>query len=838
MGPSTNMSLLQIADLNRGLANSQLDPKVKSELGQFMTPAPICEFMASLFGKISGDISLLDAGSGVGSLIAAFVDSAKGKDITSISATAYELDPVMHPFLQKTLESCEASSDCNFQFTVKNEDFIHHSASKLDIGLFAETAEQYSHVIMNPPYKKISGSSDHRKSLSSVGIETVNLYSGFVALAIKLLQSGGELVAIIPRSFCNGPYYTSFRKYLLSEMSIQQIHIFDSRNSAFSEDKVLQENIIIHCIKGLNQQDVLVTSSPSSDFHIDQETGEITAIDMTCRKIGIEKVVIPSDPQSFIHIAVSDRDQAIVDRLSVFNTSLESLGVSVSTGPVVNFRLRGDLRIIPEDGSVPLLFPQHLNGGINWPLKGEKKPNSIMVSRQSTPYLWKNEGFFLITKRFTSKEEKRRVVATLYDSSLPGDLVGFENKTNVFHHKKVGLEANLAKGLFLYLNCTLLDKYYRQFSGHTQINATDLKSIYYPNKSTLRQMGAKVHTLDMSQADIDDFIDKEIDLMTSTNEISPLRSQGKINEAIEILKDLGMPKGQLNERSALTFLALLNLHPNGDWQTLESPMLGVTPIMDWCSLVYGKNYAPNTRETFRRQTLHQFTDGGVSLYNPDAPDRPVNSPKACYQIVPELFAILPTYGTAAWSPSLADFLSNLETLTSQYAMEREMAMVPLTLDDGTEIKLSAGIHSELIRDIVTDFGPRFAPGAEVIYLGDTGAKEDFFRKDRLAELGVTVNRKGKLPDVVLYWEARNWLLLIESVTSHGPVDGKRYGELSLLFGKSAPGLVYVSAFPDRQTMTKYLTEISWETEVWLADAPTHMIHFNGDRFLGPHANPT
>lgn len=167
-------------------------------------------------------------------------------------------------------------------------------------------------------------------------------------------------------------------------------------------------------------------------------------------------------------------------------------------------------------------------------------------------------------------------------------------------------------------------------------------------------------------------------------------------------------------------------------------------------------------------------------------------------------------------------------------MKRDMEMIPLVLKGHTEVRLSPGAHSQLIREIVVEFGPRFAPGADVIYLGDTGAKEDFFLKDILAKLGVEVDRKGKFPDVVLYWAERNWLLLIEAVTSHGPVDGKRHDELSKLFAKSTAGLVYVTAFPDKRTMNKYLADISWETEVWIADSPTHMIHFNGDRFMGPH----
>lgn len=312
----------------------------------------------------------------------------------------------------------------------------------------------------------------------------------------------------------------------------------------------------------------------------------------------------------------------------------------------------------------------------------------------------------------------------------------------------------------------------------------------------------------------------------------------KITQSTQILEALGMPRAQLNDRSALTLLALLKVLPTGSWQELERPLLGVTPIMDWCRAVYQREYAPNTRETFRRQTLHQFRDAGIVLYNPDEPARPVNSPSACYQVPVELCEVLLTYGTNAWATTLQQYLASRPTLTAQYAMARDMELLPLQVAPGKEIKLSAGKHSQLISDIIIDFGPRFAPEAEVIYVGDTGAKDGYFERERLAELGVTVDKHGQMPDVVLYYPARNWLLLIESVTSHGPVDSKRHGELSKLFAASTAGLVYVTAFPDRKTMGKYLSTISWETEVWVAEAPTHMIHFNGDRFLGPHPVPS
>ncbi len=828
------MSILAQTDLLRIKANSKLNPQVKSSLGQFFTSQPISLYMASLFEHIEGKVRLLDPGCGPCSLTAAFTDEALRRGQTkSLDIQAVDIEEAIEPFSVETLNLCSLAAK---KFSVKVtskfnlEDFILSFSE--NNSLFSKKVANCTHVIMNPPYKKITTKSSHRKALRNIQIETVNLYTGFVSLAIKQLKLGGELVAIIPRSFCNGPYYKSFRELLLQETAIQHIHIFDSRTVAFSGDDVLQENIIIHLVKGKKQNDVVITSSPSADFHFDEQTKSITATDITTRIVPFSSVVIEQDKQKFIHIAPNQRDQDIVERLSHFNTSLNKLELQVSTGPVVDFRLKDDLRKNIEKGAVPLIYPVHLNNGFQWP-KISKKPNAISVSTISKKLLWKNTGNFVIVRRFSSKEQNRRIVATIYDGSLPQELIGFDNKLNVFHSGKQGFPKELALGLSIYLNSTLLDKYYRLFGGHTQVNATDLKSINYPSIESLTRMGIEAETECLSQEQIDKILEKEIIIM-SGNTNNPLDAQIKIDQALEILASLGMPKAQQNERSALTFLALVNLHPRGRWKKLERPMIGVTPIMDWCRDTYGKEYAPNTRETFRRQTLHQFRDGGLCLYNPDEPSRPVNSPKACYQISAELFELLTTFGTNKWDKSLQNWLKNIETLSDQYAMEREMQMIPLTLDDNTEVKLSPGKHSQLIHDIVVEFGPRFAPGAEVIYLGDTGAKEDFFKKERLAELGVTVDRKGKLPDVVLYWPKKHWLLLIESVTSHGPVDGKRHGELSTLFNKSKAGLVYVTAFPNRRTLTKYLVDISWETEVWVAEAPTHMIHFNGDRFLGPH----
>lgn len=310
--------------------------------------------------------------------------------------------------------------------------------------------------------------------------------------------------------------------------------------------------------------------------------------------------------------------------------------------------------------------------------------------------------------------------------------------------------------------------------------------------------------------------------------------QVHIDEAVKIISALGLPRAQQNERSALSLLALLNLTPRKAWADAESPLVGITPVMDWAREHYKKEYAPNTRETFRRQTMHQFLAAGIVLYNPDEPGRSVNSPKAVYQIEPVTLKLLRCYGTKKWTLELAGYLAERQTLIARYAMEREHNLIPVEIAPGKLITLSPGEHSELIRSIIEDFAPRFAPGSRLVYAGDTGEKWGYFDQPLLAKLGVEVDSHGKMPDVALHFAAKKWLLLVESVTSHGPVDGKRHAELARLFASSKCGLVYLTAFPNRAIMGRYLGEIAWETEVWVADAPSHLIHFNGERFLGPY----
>ena len=318
------------------------------------------------------------------------------------------------------------------------------------------------------------------------------------------------------------------------------------------------------------------------------------------------------------------------------------------------------------------------------------------------------------------------------------------------------------------------------------------------------------------------------------NESRKDTKSAKIDEAIDILTQFGLPRAQLNDRTAYCLLALLNITEETPWSNATDPLVGITPMMDFARNNYAADYAPNTRETFRRFSMHQMVQAGIARYNPDSPERPTNSPKAVYQISPVALEVIKAYNTDSWARKLAAFTRSVPTLVEQYAKERQMDMVQVQVRDGLSVTLSPGTHNELIQAIIEDMAPRFTPGATLIYIGDTGDKWGFFDKELAVQLGLNVEEHGKMPDVVLWQEANNWLVLVESVTSHGPVDSKRYIELSELFGSSSADKVYISAFPDKRTFARFAPDIAWETEVWVADNPTHMVHFNGSRFLGPY----
>lgn len=466
---------------------SRTAQKQKSELGQFMTPSSIARFMASMFPPSPMQTCrLLDAGAGVGALSCAFLDRwvAGGFSFRTVEATAYEVDERLRVHLKQHLEGY---SKVNAE--VIAGDYIE-LATAGDI-----QAKGYTHAILNPPYKKINSNSAHRLALRSVGIETVNLYSAFVALAVAQAAPGGQIVAIIPRSFCNGPYYRPFRDFILERAAIRHMHLFESRNKAFKEDEVLQENVIIRLERGGQHGPVTITTSTDDSF-----------TDLVTNEHPLDRIVFPDDPERFIHVPTTTEKSAIELSLAV-RCSLADLGIKVSTGPVVDFRLKEQLRGMPEAGTVPLIYPGHLSmTGTVWPVSGLKKPNAIMRNAETEKWLYPN-GFYCVVRRFSSKEEKRRVIASVVDPAAFGDhtVLGFENHMNLFHENKRGLPELLARGLAVFLNTTAVDESFRRFNGHTQVNATDLKLMRYPSREALMKLGmwAKQHN-EITQEMIDE----------------------------------------------------------------------------------------------------------------------------------------------------------------------------------------------------------------------------------------------------------------------------------------------------------------------------------------------
>ncbi|MFN6181089.1 MAG: BsuBI/PstI family type II restriction endonuclease, partial [Dolichospermum sp.] len=455
---------------------------------------------------------------------------------------------------------------------------------------------------------------------------------------------------------------------------------------------------------------------------------------------------------------------------------------------------------------------------------------AIENNQQTQKWLIK-PGWYVLIKRFSAKEEKRRIVAAVC-SPINSPALGIENHLNYYHAKGKGMNPDLARGLTAFLNSTLFDNYFRLFSGNTQVNATDLRKIRYPSQEDLMQLGSQIDEFVFDQEKLDTLVHKTLSIMSEA--INAIQASKRIQEALTILKEISAPKEQQNERSALCLLALADIRPETFWNQATTPKRRITEMMDWFRDYYGKQYAPNTRETVRRQTMHQFVQMGLVVENPDQPNRPINSPKWCYQLQQQALLLIQSYNSDHWEESRRNYAISVKNLLQDRT--RNIPTIPVSLPNGQAIYLSSGGQNNLIKDILENFCPRFTPGGLVLYVGDAGDKFIINESQKFREIGIDLDPHGKMPDVVVYYQKQDWLILIEAVTSHGPVNLKRHNELKQLFKFSSKGLVFMTAFPTRKEMTRYLAEIAWETEVWVADQPDHLIHFNGERFLGPYEN--
>jgi len=463
-------------------------------LAQYFTPQSIAQFMTTMFkkAKSKSDIKVLDPGAGEGMLGISLVQSFNNKKAKS---TFIELD---ENTFKKLSENIDAENVVSAELI--NDDFINAA-----LELEAES-KRFTHIILNPPYFKLNVNSAASKKLRIEGIKVTNIYAAFMWLSARLLDEGGEMVAIIPRSFCNGPYFESFRQYISSGYSINHIHLFDSRNKAFSEDKVLQENIIISISKEKQAETVIITSSSDQQFK-----------DVATRNVNIVEVLKPTDKSKIIHIPEPNQGISLTDFV---NNKLQDLDLMVSTGPIVDFRSKEFIKSQPSKVAIPLLYPSHISGHkVIWPSDTFKKqgqyyipPNNKQVNLGVEKILHRTvlplDGYYVIVRRFSSKEEKRRIFAAIVEPErINRTEITFENHLNYFHLNRHGLDKKLAFGLCAYLNSSLIDTHFRRFSGHTQVNVTDLKNLPYPNTDTLRKLGEALNSVDTL---MDDIVNKEI----------------------------------------------------------------------------------------------------------------------------------------------------------------------------------------------------------------------------------------------------------------------------------------------------------------------------------------
>jgi adenine-specific DNA-methyltransferase len=490
--------VLGVVERLRGDATAALDPKRRCAMGQVMTPSSVATLMASMLPSPT-DVRLVDPGAGYGSLTAAAVSAWLARDDRpeSIRVVAFEVEPTLVDLLERTLDLCGAAcveAGVQFDATVVARDFLQAAADS-----YVSGGDRFNCAILNPPYRKIGRGSREREVCRALGVDASNLYAAFVGATVQLLEDGGQIVAVTPRSFANGPYFRRFRGFLLNRVSLRRLHVFGSRSRAFRDDGVLQENVILHGVR---------SSAPPETVEITASIGPEDPV--VSRHVPWSRVVYEHDAEQFIHIIETNEGDAAAEQIAHFDNYLHELPLSVSTGPVVDFRTPDYLRTEESSDTVPLLYPAHLNdGSVHWP-RERARWNALALAAETIPLTVPN-GNYVLVKRFTAKEERRRVVAAVYEGDeFTTERVGFENHLNYFHVAGNGLPLDLARGVAIYLNSSLVDTYFRQFSGHTQVNATDLRNIPYPRRELLTRLGRALGTAALSQDQVDRAVEERL----------------------------------------------------------------------------------------------------------------------------------------------------------------------------------------------------------------------------------------------------------------------------------------------------------------------------------------
>ena len=818
-------------------------PEILKEYGQFLTPPTIARYMAKQLGTIDNGDILLEPACGSGVLVSAVIERLIAEDNPiEISINAYEIDRELYEVSREVIKVASKEAEkhnIKIAWRLFLDDFILTCLPDKQPTLFEiKDAKEvrFTHVISNPPYFKLNIDDKRVKAVSGKLNGQTNIYTLFMALSAKLLIPEGKAVFIVPRSFCSGVYFSEFRRDLLKDVTPTSLHIFKSRNDVFGD--VLQENVIFSFEKLSDPLEhrywagSIKISSSEDDKSL--ENGIIS------RRVSFNHFLNDHHGLLLFRVPTGILDEQILETVDKWDGSLEKFGFQVSTGRVVPFRAKELLKdqVKDDHGTVPLLWMQNVKPyQIVYPLEKFEKPQAILVNE---PSLLVPNLNYVILRRFSAKEDRRRLIsAPFLSENFKFDFIGFENHLNVIFRKNGMLSNSETIGLSAFLNSAIVDRYFRIVNGNTQVNAAELRILPFPPMEVIKNIGELIQEQQPAiQESIDNIIFTTLwELNLLTEEFPMIQetriAMGKIEQAQEILETIGLPAAQQNEISALTLLVLAQLSENTPWKNAKSISLRVHDILAEIKQRYGREYAENSRETIRRRVLHQFEQAGIAIRNIDDSERPTNSGLTNYVLSDPILDAIRSFGTPKWNSKSRDFVSQQGRLLDVYQREKEQIKIPLRIEEGKVFKLSPGRHNKLEVAIVEEFGPRFAPGAKLIYLGDTAQKTLILDKATFAKLGISISQHDKFPDVILYDQRKKWLFLIEAVTAHGPVSPKRQVELKKLFEKSKAGKIFVTAFLDFTTYKKYSNDIAWDTEVWIAEMPSHLIHYNGDKFLGP-----
>lgn len=813
--------------------------------GQFLTPPAVARYMAKQLLQIYDGASLLEPALGSGVLVCAVIERLiEEKRPLTISITAYETDKELCDISREVLGIASKKAEKNaikINWQICHEDFVLACLPDEQPSLFASNESKrktFTHVISNPPYFKLNADDNRVKAVYGKLSGRTNIYALFMALSTKLLAPQGKASFIVPRSFCSGVYFSEFRRDLLKDVTPQSVHLFQSRDNLFKGDEVLQENIIFSFEKLSQSQKhrywagyVNISSSK------DEKSVENSIIS---RQVSFKYFLSDHDGLLFFRLPTGILDEQILEAVDKWDGSLEKYGFQVSTGRVVPFRVKELLKeqVKPGNGTVPLLWMQNVKPyQVEYPLEKLDKPQAVSVN---DPSLLIPRANYVLLRRFSAKEDKRRLIsAPFIGEKFTFEQIGFENHLNVIFKKKNTLPTFEAVGLSAIFNSAIIDRYFRIVNGNTQVNAAELRALPLPPMEVIKAIGEQVQRIDSPNSEhVDTIIFSTLWQTNLLTEEFPMIQEtritmGKVEQAQEILESIGLPPAQQNEISALTLLTLAQLSEGTPWKNASTKSLRVHDILIEIKQRYGRQYAENSRETIRRRVLHQFEQAGIVIRNIDDLERATNSGLTNYVLSDLVLGAIRSYGSSTWKANAKRFIEQQGRLLDVYQKSREQVKIPLQVAEGKIYKLSPGKHNKLEVAIIEEFGPRFAPGAKLIYLGDTAKKALILDETAFAKLDIPVSEHGKFPDVILYDSKKKWLFLIEAVTSHGPVSPKRQIELEKLFERSKAGKVYVTAFLDFTTYKKYANDIAWESEVWIAEMPSHMIHFNGDKFLGP-----